>query len=84
MTGEGCECVAEGGRGHSHPAPATTAAAAKRGGGPDDPRPMRPHPSATHADQRRARRDGCARPRSSSIASGYATAPGPAHSHPWR
>ena len=47
------------------------AAAATKGGGPDGPRPMQPHPSAAHADQRRARSDdGRARPRTSSIAAG--------------
>ena len=38
---------------------------------------MRPHPSAAHADQRRARRDGRARPRTSRIATGS----GPRRSH---
>ena len=55
-----------GGKGHSLPAQAV--AAAEGGGSPDGPRPIRPHPSAAHADQRRARRDGRTRPRKSSIA----------------
>ena len=61
MTGEGCACGWECGRGHSLSAQA--AAAAEGGGGPDGPRPMRPHPSAAHADQRRARHNGRNRPR---------------------
>ena len=56
MTRQGCQCVGEGGRGHSPAAQAS--AAAEGGGGPDGPRPMRPHPSAAHADQRRDGRDG--------------------------
>ena len=63
MTRQGCQCVGEGGRGHSPPA--QVAAAAEGVGGPDGPCPMRPHPSAAHADQRRARRDGRTRPRTS-------------------
>ena len=39
----------------------------RKGGGPDRPRPIRPHTSAAHIDQRHARRDGRARPRTSNI-----------------
>ena len=41
--------------------PSAQAAAAAGDGGPDRLRPMRPHPSAAHTNQRRARRDGHAR-----------------------
>ena len=62
--------VCGGGNGHSPAAQAAMAAAAG-GGGPDGPRPMRPNPSAAHADQRRARRDGRTRPGKSSMTAAF-------------
>ena len=57
-----------GERDREHSPTNKVAAAAEGGGSPDGPRPIRPHPSAAHADQRRARHDGRARPRTSSLA----------------